>query len=400
MFGFPRRAATGNTMCRSSAGWRPSKSSEVRTFIGLATGDSPTFAGLTTTGAVRIGGSLSLGTLSVPSLRQRDFGYSTAYTATVLGSETVGNYSNICLGVDPTAILGGSFSGDGRELFLRRNVTLMQPNAGGTDWEQADINAGTATFVGNVGLGVAPITGSGASKWISCNGSSGIGGGFITAIDGVAAGYVYTYGGYMTVQSVTGLRLQTNGGDTALSFEANRVASFTSPTAPTTAPANTVSIGQGKIDAAGSITAGGAIEAAVGGSCLSLTPGSLDHCYLGFYPRTSNPSTRGGYFGFAGAGHTTMTMVAELGFMSFQSSTAPGTAGANEVRIGAGAIDAAGDIKSGGYIWTDRYLRVNAFTTPASATDTGVAGTMCFDTNYIYVCTATNTWKRVAIATW
>lgn len=32
-------------MCRSSAGWRPSKSSEARTFLGLATSDSPTFAG-------------------------------------------------------------------------------------------------------------------------------------------------------------------------------------------------------------------------------------------------------------------------------------------------------------------------------------------------------------------
>lgn len=38
--------------------------------------------------------------------------------------------------------------------------------------------------------------------------------------------------------------------------------------------------------------------------------------------------------------------------------------------------------------------------TPGSATDTGVAGRICYDTNYIYICTATNTWKRVAIATW
>lgn len=39
-------------------------------------------------------------------------------------------------------------------------------------------------------------------------------------------------------------------------------------------------------------------------------------------------------------------------------------------------------------------------TTPASATAAGVAGTICRDSNYIYVCTATNTWKRVAISTW
>lgn len=39
-------------------------------------------------------------------------------------------------------------------------------------------------------------------------------------------------------------------------------------------------------------------------------------------------------------------------------------------------------------------------TAPTSATDTGIAGEMRFDADYIYVCIATDTWKRVAIATW
>jgi len=37
---------------------------------------------------------------------------------------------------------------------------------------------------------------------------------------------------------------------------------------------------------------------------------------------------------------------------------------------------------------------------PSSATSTGVTGQITWDTGFIYVCTATNTWKRVAIATW
>jgi hypothetical protein len=45
-------------------------------------------------------------------------------------------------------------------------------------------------------------------------------------------------------------------------------------------------------------------------------------------------------------------------------------------------------------------LRLVVPQTPASATATGSVGTICWDTSYIYVCTATNTWKRVAIATW
>lgn len=39
-------------------------------------------------------------------------------------------------------------------------------------------------------------------------------------------------------------------------------------------------------------------------------------------------------------------------------------------------------------------------TTPASASATGTTGTVTWDSSYLYVCTATNTWKRVAIATW
>lgn len=37
---------------------------------------------------------------------------------------------------------------------------------------------------------------------------------------------------------------------------------------------------------------------------------------------------------------------------------------------------------------------------PASATSTGTAGDIRYDADYIYVCIATNTWKRVAISTW
>lgn len=37
---------------------------------------------------------------------------------------------------------------------------------------------------------------------------------------------------------------------------------------------------------------------------------------------------------------------------------------------------------------------------PASAGSPGVAGQLAVDTNYLYACVATNTWKRVAIAGW
>ena len=38
--------------------------------------------------------------------------------------------------------------------------------------------------------------------------------------------------------------------------------------------------------------------------------------------------------------------------------------------------------------------------TPSSATAAGTAGEIAWDANYVYICVASNTWKRVAIATW
>jgi hypothetical protein len=37
---------------------------------------------------------------------------------------------------------------------------------------------------------------------------------------------------------------------------------------------------------------------------------------------------------------------------------------------------------------------------PASASATGTAGQLAYDSSYLYICTATDTWMRVAIATW
>jgi len=45
-------------------------------------------------------------------------------------------------------------------------------------------------------------------------------------------------------------------------------------------------------------------------------------------------------------------------------------------------------------------FRLRTAKTPSTATDTGNAGDVCWDSNYIYVCVATNTWKRAALSTW
>jgi len=56
-------------------------------------------------------------------------------------------------------------------------------------------------------------------------------------------------------------------------------------------------------------------------------------------------------------------------------------------------VNVAGDVSVGGDL-------ITTTKTPASASATGTAGTIAYDADYIYVCRATDTWKRIAIATW
>lgn len=45
-------------------------------------------------------------------------------------------------------------------------------------------------------------------------------------------------------------------------------------------------------------------------------------------------------------------------------------------------------------------IRLRTAKTPSASNDTGTQGQIAWDASYIYICTATNTWERVAIATW
>jgi hypothetical protein len=49
---------------------------------------------------------------------------------------------------------------------------------------------------------------------------------------------------------------------------------------------------------------------------------------------------------------------------------------------------------------SDDHVRVRTAKTPASATAPGNPGDICWDANYLYVCTAANTWTRAALAGW
>ena len=65
----------------------------------------------------------------------------------------------------------------------------------------------------------------------------------------------------------------------------------------------------------------------------------------------------------------------------------------------AGLISTAGNILAFGTV-AGSFLATDSAGAPLSASATGTTGSIVADANYIYVCTATDTWKRVAISTW
>ena len=62
-----------------------------------------------------------------------------------------------------------------------------------------------------------------------------------------------------------------------------------------------------------------------------------------------------------------------------------------------GDFDAAGG--DAGRVKINGNLEIKG-NTPASATATGTVGQIHWDGDYIYICIATNTWKRVLIESW
>jgi len=78
-------------------------------------------------------------------------------------------------------------------------------------------------------------------------------------------------------------------------------------------------------------------------------------------------------------------------------ATTPSTSPSTGAMTVAGGVGIQGALHVGGQI---NGLGAVQPGTPASHTAAGTAGQVRWDDNYIYVCTATNTWKRVAISTW
>lgn len=99
----------------------------------------------------------------------------------------------------------------------------------------------------------------------------------------------------------------------------------------------------------------------------------------------------------------------------FQMFQTPGSAANPSAQISGGTVDSWVNAHGGNFGFgtvsptisdgagidiNGKILRLRTSKTPASASATGNAGEFCWDSSYFYICVASNTWRRVAHATW
>lgn len=92
-------------------------------------------------------------------------------------------------------------------------------------------------------------------------------------------------------------------------------------------------------------------------------------------------------------------ILAGVNILQLQNSTTFRPVADNSVNLG-GASNQFAAGYFGGTVFSGAF-RLNALqTAPANAGDTGTAGEIRFTDGYLYLCSATNTWLRAALATW
>jgi len=68
--------------------------------------------------------------------------------------------------------------------------------------------------------------------------------------------------------------------------------------------------------------------------------------------------------------------------------------------LGATGTTGGGDEVTAGFVTSVYSTKMKRVAVPSTSSSTGTVGDIAFDSSYVYICHATNTWKRVAVATW
>ena len=101
-------------------------------------------------------------------------------------------------------------------------------------------------------------------------------------------------------------------------------------------------------------------------------------------------------FQVSGSAPASAVVVSAAGNLNALTITEASSPVVVQTDIGTGA----NEIPLNGYLGGLAYEDTVMVSVPASASAAGVMGQIAQDGSYLYVCTAANTWKRVAIATW
>jgi len=391
--------------------------------------------------AERFGTSAGAGGLSVSNLQQA---YNNSLEPEIV-LDSVHNGINIADNATPIGTDFMSFqSNDGLTKYFSVDATGTKFPANGTptvNYVPVCSNANGSWAWGSPPKGLVDGTGLGAMQSANITGATD---GIASGADAIAIGgrnatafeKATAVGGQTYARNYTAcFGYDARAGQSCVAVGYNTYASFMAISigANSTAGANCISIGNNSLTGTTAIGIGpnsnaqGSFALAVGYQTTAV----IDSCSYGGYASAGyrwacsigKSSTTGGIYGttlgsFANAaGEYT---IAIGGYSKAGSSTDSNTIAigynanalnyANSILIGANISATAdnqikiGDSSHTSYI--DGVLNVGSDfiqtnqRTITNSTDAGVAGTICHDSNYIYVCTATNTWKRVALATW
>lgn len=271
-----------------------------------------------------------------------------------------------------TAISGLSFSGgpitSAGTLTLSGTLGVQGGGTGTTSF------ASGAVLIGNGTSAVSTVSPGTSGNVLVSNGSAWIsqapsGGGAVSSVSGSGSGIsVSPTTGAVVIQN-TGVTSLTNGGGLSLSGSTGGITI-------TNAGVTSITAGSG-ISVSGS-TGSVTISATGGGGSgtFSANDGSAASPSIFFTNSTNTGLYRAaaGVLGLSGGGVGNLLI------------------GSTFVQTGTSAIlNAFGGFRLG---------LTGAGQAPATSSSTGSAGELRVDNDYIYVCIATNTWKRVAISTW
>lgn len=137
-----------------------------------------------------------------------------------------------------------------------------------------------------------------------------------------------------------------------------------------------------------------------GSADIALFQGNgINGSKIEFNDNYSSANNTVGYIGygsttFSGGGMTDFGIRSEADLLLASNGNDVG------VTLGSVLMTIERNVSVSGTLTTDQYFLSGLNTAPSSATDTGTTGELRITADYVYVCVATNTWKRSALSTW